>query len=284
MATGTVQIVVWSVAHGSAIYVKTPNGRSILLDAGNSDDFSPARWLHAHRGLRELDLFVLSHHHGGHVRDLANVERLTPPLAFRDNPAARAIRVDDNADAYAALDRLRTLSDAETLDGAADEPSPDAWGGLWVESFYNSTGEHALAGLNDYSVATFLEFGNLTFLFPGDLEIAGWQALMKNPAFYIRSMPARQNPSQVRVLVAPRHGHTAGLHLPFLRLYRPHLTVISGPLGDAHMAYSSYAECTGGYDVVDRRSGQVQKRWVLKPKQNDFVLIASDDTGIQVIA
>jgi hypothetical protein len=28
----------------------------------------------------------------------------------------------------------------------------------------------------------------------------------------------------------------------------------------------------------------VQRRWVLKPKQNDFVLITSDDTGIQVVA
>jgi beta-lactamase superfamily II metal-dependent hydrolase len=289
MAAGTVQIVVWNVAHGSAIYVKTPNSRSILLDAGSSDDFSPARWLHARQGLTALDLFVLSHHHPGHVRDLANVHQLTPPRTFRHNPTSRTMPAaadpfESSGESYAALDHLHGLEDAETIDVAADDPSPDAWGGLCVESFCNSAVEHALDGLNDYSVATFLEFGNLTFLFPGDLESAGWQALMKNPAFYIRSMPARQNESQIRVLVAPRHGHTAGLHLPFLRLYRPHLTIISGPPGDADMAYSSYAECTAGYDVVDRRSGQTRTRWVLKPKRNDFVLITSDDTGIQVIA
>src|SRR4029450_549664 len=89
MAASTVQIVVWNVAHGSAIYVKTPNGRSILLDAGNSDDFSPAGWLRTHQGLAKLDLFVLSHHHDGHVRDLANVIRFTPPLAFHHNPSSR---------------------------------------------------------------------------------------------------------------------------------------------------------------------------------------------------
>ena len=44
------QIVVWDVQHGNAIYMKTPNGRHVMFDIGtgsytNGYEFSPLKHL-----------------------------------------------------------------------------------------------------------------------------------------------------------------------------------------------------------------------------------------------
>src|SRR5262245_45374406 len=82
------QIVVWNVAHGSAMFARTPNERTIIMDAGSSDDFSPAEHLHARYMLRFTDAFLLSHGDSDHLRDLPNIIRLIPPRIFHRNVSA----------------------------------------------------------------------------------------------------------------------------------------------------------------------------------------------------
>ena len=41
MATGTLRMIVWNVKRGNAISLHLPNGKTVMIDCGNSDDCSP---------------------------------------------------------------------------------------------------------------------------------------------------------------------------------------------------------------------------------------------------
>jgi competence protein ComEC len=274
------QIIVWNVEHGSAIYVRTPNGRSIIMDAGASSDFSPARWLYYQYNISKADLFILSHADTDHIRDIENVDVLLSPYAFYRNgtsprhlkyptypPTTNPLRYFHDFDArYSAP---LTLGSPLTLDRSN-------WGNLAIELKYNQYPEHEFTKLNDYSVATFLMYGNLEFLFPGDLEAPGWEALMQRNDFRVLSTPSPTNHNEIRILVAAHHGREAGVYKPFLDLYRPHLTIVSDQYGSPYTANQTYWNATEGFPVYDRQTNQTRMRCVVSTKINDYILIRAD--------
>jgi beta-lactamase superfamily II metal-dependent hydrolase len=75
---GELDIRVWEVGAGLCIRIRTPSGQNHMIDAGKSDDFSPAEHIHKlhwHQG-DVLDYLIISHQDADHVRDLENVEKL----------------------------------------------------------------------------------------------------------------------------------------------------------------------------------------------------------------
>lgn len=87
MAGGDLEIVVWDVEHGVSIMLNTPNGRTVMLDAGASDARSPADWFAASYPGQRLDVFVLSHQHCDHVRKIDKVWTRLKPRAYLRNKA-----------------------------------------------------------------------------------------------------------------------------------------------------------------------------------------------------
>jgi len=74
--SGKLEITFFNVGQGDAILVKTPGGRTMLVDAGGSplyagNSFDPGRQIVvpalARAGIRKLDLVVNSHPHEDHL-------------------------------------------------------------------------------------------------------------------------------------------------------------------------------------------------------------------------
>jgi competence protein ComEC len=274
------EIVTWNVAHGSAMYVRTPNNRSILLDGGASEDFSPARHLHDRYGLRATDMFILSHGDCDHVRDLPEICRLVPPRSFCRNPTApRALTFPTDpptADPLRTLDLFQSgYNDAVPAGELVSVPTN--WGGVEVQLFWNDGNVYEFDCLNDYSVVTVMNYGMLCFVFPGDLEAPGWEAMMARTDFLRATTQARY-----RVLVAPHHGHTAGVYSPFLAHFQPHLTLISGAYGDPHTDSRTYDAASIGLPVVNKSAGTMSTCRVLTTKRNDHVLLQATDLSLRV--
>jgi ribonuclease BN (tRNA processing enzyme) len=156
-----VEIIMWNVEHGAAIYVKTPNGRSILLDAGASTDFEPAYHLYKNHALERVDAFILSHADTDHIRDIEDVEIFLNPRVFSRNksvprdlvyptypPATNPLKYFHEFDA-----RYSHPLEAGSPDKLTE---PENWGGLRIESFHSTYPEEQFTKLNDYSMATFL--------------------------------------------------------------------------------------------------------------------------------
>src|SRR5688500_16415117 len=55
------------------------------------------------------------------------------------------------------------------------------WGGITIQPFWNSY--PSFTNTNDLSLVAFIKYANFKILFPGDLELAGWQALLQRQDF-----------------------------------------------------------------------------------------------------
>jgi len=73
---------------------------------------------------------------------------------------------------------------------------------------------------NDLSLVLFIHYGPFTILFPGDLEEAGWQNLLKMPSF---QMLLRRT----TILVASHHGRKSGFCKETFEHFAPSAVVVS---------------------------------------------------------
>ena len=73
---------------------------------------------------------------------------------------------------------------------------------------------------NDLSLVVFIKFGTFKMLFPGDLENAGWQALLQRQDF-------RDELRHTDILVASHHGRENGFCDDVFKYCQPSAVVIS---------------------------------------------------------
>jgi beta-lactamase superfamily II metal-dependent hydrolase len=91
-------------------------------------------------------------------------------------------------------------------------------GGASVTVFHNNYPE--FSSTNDLSIAVFVKLGWFKILFPGDLEVAGWTALLKRYDFI-------QELIGTTVLVASHHGRQNGFCKEIFNHFTPRVVVIS---------------------------------------------------------
>jgi competence protein ComEC len=286
---GSLEIVIWNVQHGSAMHVRTPSGRRIILDAGSSEDFSPTYHLYKNHGVTKSDLFILSHPHADHVSDTERVDKLINPSAFH-----RPKSIPSNVLHPNGLPTTGPAKYYEEFNARYSQPidpthplhpsNRESWGNVRIEILDPAAPGNSFSSLNDYSMVTILLHGNLEFLFPGDLEAPGWQALMATETFRKLATPSSQNPREIRILIASHHGHSAGVYKPFLDLYKPHLTIISGKYEDPHTDSTTYYQVTQGFPVRNSTTGVAQSRYVISTKVNDWVRIEADLSNVSISA
>ena len=92
-------------------------------------------------------------------------------------------------------------------------------GEVWVRFFWNRYGLD-FTDTNNLSVATFVRYRSFAILFAGDLETAGWRALLRLPNF-VREL------ASVRVMVASHHGRANGRCEELFAILRPDVVVFS---------------------------------------------------------
>ena len=92
-------IRIWDVQHGSAAYVRTPEGRHMAIDlgvgdftgndahrSGGDESFSPLKFLRE-SGVQQLDRVVITHPHTDHVDDIFEFDNLSPKTLLYSKPS-----------------------------------------------------------------------------------------------------------------------------------------------------------------------------------------------------
>lgn len=168
---GALEVTLLDVGQGDAILVVTPEGRTLLVDAGgslggeNSDfDFgedvvSPYLW---RRGLARLDAVALTHAHADHIGGLASVLANFRPreLWLGPNPPIAALeRLQARARSLGVRMVERREGERFTFGGTEIEVMAPPFG--W------KAGERPR---NNDSLALYLRFGETAVLLPGDAE------------------------------------------------------------------------------------------------------------------
>jgi competence protein ComEC len=212
---GKLEITAIDVGQGDSLLVISPEGRTMLIDAGGSigpvhsefdfgeDVVAPYLWS---RGLEHLDVAVLTHAHGDHLGGLSRVlDNFHPAeLWVGMNPETEPMK---NLFKAAAQDRaaVRHLTTGDVFN----------WGGTVVHVLSPPPDWRPKAEpRNDDSLAFLISYKNTSALMAGDLE--------KRMERFI----ATQSP-EASLLKVAHHGSATSTTPELLAAVRPHFAVIS---------------------------------------------------------
>lgn len=214
-----IEVTFLDVGFGDAVFIQTHTGHTMLIDGGSGRQGVDSGFdggLHVvvpflrHKGIRRIDVVVLSHPHEDHAGGLVSVIR-TMNVGIVCGVAAR---YDSNT--YETF--LRTLEDKhldllEVSDGTIIQLGSDTT----VQVLHPPYGSSWTAtNVNNHSAVMRIEFGDLVFMFTGDIERQAEGRLV-----------AKGGDLKAQVLKVPHHGSDTSTTIDFLRGVNPEIAVIS---------------------------------------------------------
>jgi competence protein ComEC len=190
------------VGQGDSIYIQLPNGNDILIDGGNEADGSKVvNFLKAHGMDNDIELLVATLPQEDHIGGLPAI------LA--------AFKVDEIIDSgqKAATNAYNQYARAAKAAGCIwveDNHQTITWGNVALQIL---TGSETWQDINDYSVVSRLDCGNIAFLFDGE---AGGPA-----------EASLQGDISAEILKVGQHGSRSSTSPYFLSRVAPSVAVIS---------------------------------------------------------
>jgi beta-lactamase superfamily II metal-dependent hydrolase len=241
-----IEIVFLDVGQGDAILLRSPEGKTALVDAGPADDIVDQ--LQA-LGVDTLDLVVASHAHADHIGGMDRLIETHPVAFFMDNG------VPHTTATYARLMELVRASDITYLRHTARTL------GLGAVSIHVLPPDTLAEEQNDRSIGLLVEYGAFRLLLTGDAEMAGLEHLLET------GIP------DVTILKASHHGSRNGVTPAWLAATQPEVVVIScgrdNPHGHPHARALRYYGESGTQ--------------VYRTDLNGAVTVRADTTGAYVV-
>lgn len=256
-------VVFWDVQHGHAIYVRSPNGKHIVVDLGTGTygsgnaAFSPLLHLNQYWNVSGLHYLIITHPHRDHIDDILNLYYGSPHIFRRpDHLTADDVLVGVSPQDRPKYEKYLALSQGYTglVAGHPDDPSvAENYGGLAISTFGPVTCSRS--NLNNHSVVSVFSYAGLKVVIPGDNESCSFKELLSSALFTTAV-------AEADILLAPHHGRQSGFHADFVNLVHPRLTVISdGPFGDTS-ATARYSAASRGWQVNKRSGGTGERKCV----------------------
>ena len=237
------------VGQGSAILVRLPGGKRMLVDGGGflDDTFDIGKYVLApflwHERISRIDIVVLTHPHPDHLQGLlfvlenfhvgevwTNGEGSDSPLylSFLQIIRDRGIVMREMSDMTPEMNvsgvSVRIFNPPKTLTVPRTAASSLTRANnelgdqkiLSLPSVPVKQGSGVSNEINEHSLVMKLSYGRRTFLLPGDIaEIS--ESRLVDSSFDIKS----------DVLFVPHHGGSRSSTIPFLEKVRPQIAVIS---------------------------------------------------------
>lgn len=245
----SVQMVFWDVQHGHATYIKSPNGKHIVIDlgigdySGNNSSFSPLRHLRYNYNVSQLDQVIITHPHLDHIDDILNFSLLSPKVlhcnrTVPDDIILKGVREYDKPK-YQKFIEIRN-SYTNPVEDSDNLHEPDNCGGMKVSTF--SPWWYDGDNLNNYSLITVIEFAGIKVVVPGDNETQSLERFMELDSF-------KNATSNAYILLAPHHGRESGYCSEFVKHVNPSLTIVSDGKYCDTSANNRYSQNSSGWKV-----------------------------------
>lgn len=207
-AAGTLRVTVLDVGQGDAILVRTPNEKTMLVDAGDAGAGGTVVAGLRARNVTALDAAVVSHAHADHIGGFSTVLGALPVYTFYDAGYPATTKTYANLLSTVEAKAIRyvtpTAGQRIDLDPAVtiDVLSPDGAG---------------RGDIHDNMLVLRLVYGDTSFLLTGDMaeDLEGEVAL-----------------APTDVLKVGHHGSATSSSAPFLAATRPSIAVVSVGTGN----------------------------------------------------
>lgn len=269
--TENLEIVFWDVQHGSSTYIKTPNGKKIVVDLGSGSysgsdlKFSPLLHLKNIYKVDQLDHVIITHPHKDHIDDILHFDALNPQVLSRPNlnkyEIIKNIKAEDKEifDTYFRIDERFKFPVEQGNDITKQENA----GGAEIKFFVPPLD---YKNINNSSIVTIVSYAGLKILIPGDNEPPSWTELLKRDDF-------KKAITGVNVLLAPHHGRDSGYCAEIFNYFKPWLTIISDGRFCDTSATDRYNKVTSGWAIHHRNNKPDEERKCLTTRSDGVIVV-----------
>lgn len=206
-AARTATIEILDVGQGDSILIRSPEGKTALIDAGPTRDAALKQL--RRKGIKSLDLVAVSHHHSDHYGGMDQVVRAMKPRYFL------ASRSGHTTSMY-----LKLLKTVEAEGITVIEPTARVrkieLGSMELTIFPQPPEDRKEE--NNNSIGLRVRYGSFSILLTGDSEETERQWWLKNHPDLVRGCT---------ILKLPHHGSRNGTDARWLRIVAPELAVAS---------------------------------------------------------
>lgn len=212
---------IFDVEHGACAILSDGYGKVSVIDCGHNatTGWLPGSYLR-NQGITDVQGLIVTNYDEDHVSGIRNLFQQTNVHRIYRNMAVSPGLVrylKSETGMGPGIDFL--VSSAQQSSGYGTVGYADmGMHGIEFEVFHNLPSE--FDDENNLSLALFVKGPGATFLFTGDLEYAGWDMLLRDPAFTERLLG-------VDVFFASHHGRESGCHPKVFEFCSPTFIVIS---------------------------------------------------------
>ena len=259
------KIEIFDVELGQCAMVHCPNGKKVMIDAGHNASIP---WYPSvHFKGQGIDRFIISNFDEDHVSDFVDLRKNCKIKLIHKNHSVSPAALKDLKDGIAGMGvGIRAVYD--WMNSPPGTGVPADLEEVEAVFYYNEYG--TFDDTNNLSVATFFHYEDFTILFPGDLEVEGWEELLKFKNF-------QNDLSKVDIFVASHHGRENGYCPEVFDYCEPTMIIIS----DGSIKHATQEKTTGWYEK--KASGLTSKsgknRSVLTTRKDGHITIDADSNG-----
>lgn len=272
----TMILRIFNVEHGACAMLVGPNDALAMIDCGHNSTtgWRPSNYLRTELARSYLDYLLITNADQDHLSDLGTLYesgiRINNLFTnFKISPATlRWIKQQSGLvtkDAEALLHMRNTFGPP-----GSGTPFAQAMGGVTIHSFSHSF--PTFANTNDLSCVFFISYGPFKILFPGDIEKAGWQAHLRNPAFVAEMLGTT-------ILVASHHGRASGFHEEAFEFLKPQAVIISDKsvVHDTQEMVPQYRQKVCGDGI--RLTNELERRRVITTRCDGDIIFRVEENG-----
>lgn len=257
------KLTIHDVGHGGCITLLHENGNVMMWDCGHSDSARPSNFLPL-IGVQTIDYFFVTNYDEDHISDLPELRNSLSIRSVYRNKSIDAGQLRSLKEETGPIsDVMQSLLNMiEEYTGGPLEPAPE-FPNVTKLIFYHEYSEK-FNDTNNLSLVTFLQCYMTKFIFPGDLELKGWEAMLAKSSFVSEL-------SSVDVFIASHHGRENGYCEAVFDHCNPAVIIMSdGPKKYATQEMvNTYAQHASGiqfnnetrYVLTTRNDGPLQ--WTL---------------------
>lgn len=195
------------VGQGDSILIQIPNGKNVLIDAGDNDQGEKVVSYLNKQGVKRLDVAIWTHPHADHIGGADTVTK-----AFEIGQVVMP-KQTSTTESYRSLIKAisqKGLKITEAKAGVILDLGPE----VKAELLAPSSGSYE--EVNNYSAVLRLTYGNTTFLFTGDAQSESEKEMIKTG-----------QDLKADVLKVGHHGSLTSTTSAFLNKVQPKYAVIS---------------------------------------------------------